>query len=264
MSTVTKALMTEDKGTEIVNKLQLIASAITENGSVPGAAGAGLHNNIYRGRFLGNAVTAEQWAAIAAGTFDDLYIGDYWTIGSVNWRIAAFDYWLHCGDVECTDHHVVIVPDTNLYTAKMNESNVATGGYTGSKMYTTNLANAKSTINTAFGSAHILSHKELLTNAVTSDKASGWAWFASTVELMNECMVYGHNAWGSAPSYETGIDKAQLPLFQMRPDLICNRAHWWLRDVAAATTFAVVNGHGHATADGASDALGVRPAFAIC
>ena len=26
---------------------------------------------------------------------DDLFIGDYWTISGVNYRIAAFDYWLH-------------------------------------------------------------------------------------------------------------------------------------------------------------------------
>ena len=47
--------------------------------------GAGAHNAIYRGKYLGTAVTDEQYAAIAAGTFDDLYIGDYWKINGVNW-----------------------------------------------------------------------------------------------------------------------------------------------------------------------------------
>ena len=143
----------------------------------------------------------------------------------------------------------------------MNDSNVTTGGYVGSKMYTTNLATAKTAINSAFGSAHILSHKELLTNAVTSDKASGWAWYDSTVELMNECMVYGHNAWGSSPAYETGIDKGQLPLFALKPDLICNRANWWLRDVVSSTNFADVNSNGYAGNSGASTSRGVRPDF---
>ena len=35
---------------------------------------AGAHNAIYRGKYLGTSVTAAQYAAIAAGTFDDLYI----------------------------------------------------------------------------------------------------------------------------------------------------------------------------------------------
>ena len=40
---------------------------------------AGFHNSIYRGKNLGADVTDEQWAAIKAGTFDDLFIGDYWS-----------------------------------------------------------------------------------------------------------------------------------------------------------------------------------------
>ena len=98
---------------------------------------------------------------------------------------------------------------------------------------------------------------------MTSDKSSGWAWYDSTVELMNECMVYGHNAWGSSPAYETGIDKGQLPLFAHKPDLICNRGGWWLRDVVSSTTFADVGGNGRATDGFASYSDGVRPAFGI-
>ena len=59
-----------------------------------GVTGAGSRNGIYRGKYLGDSYTADQKAAIAAGTFEDLYIGDYWTIDGVNYRIAAFDYWL--------------------------------------------------------------------------------------------------------------------------------------------------------------------------
>ena len=244
-------------------RVGVVGRPIFYSGSALGNNNAGFHNSLYRGKNLGTSVTAEQYAAISAGTFEDMFIGDYWVIGGVTWRIAAFDYWLHCGDTECTAHHVVVVPDSNLYSAKMNDSNVTTGGYVGSKMYTTYLADAKTTINSAFGSAHILSHKELLTNAVTSDKASGWAWYDSTVELMNECMVYGHNAWGSSPAYETGIDKGQLPLFAHKHDLICNRGYWWLRDVVSSASFASVHNNGNANSAGASASYGVRPAFGI-
>ena len=125
----------------------------------------GAHNAIYRGKYLGESATEAQYAAISAGTFDDLYIGDYWTIGGVTYRIAAFDYYLRAGDTDMNTHHVTLVPDAPMYNHGMNDSNVTTGGYVGSKMYTTGLADAKTTINNAFGSAHILTHRQCLYNA---------------------------------------------------------------------------------------------------
>ena len=82
---------------------------------------------------------------------------------------------------------------------------------------------------------------------------------------MNEKMVYGSHAWGggSQNGYDTGIDKSQLALFQARPDLITNRGNWWLRDVRSATYFCLVSGNGSADGWGASNSLGVRPAFLI-
>lgn len=44
---------------------------------------AGSHNALYRGKSLGNALTAAQSAAIRASTFDDLYIGDHWDFSNV-------------------------------------------------------------------------------------------------------------------------------------------------------------------------------------
>ena len=184
------------------------------------ADGAGAHNGIYRGKYLGTSVTDEQYAAISAGTFEDLYIGDYWTIGGVNYRIAAFDYYINCGDTNCTTHHAVIVPDTALYNATMNATNITTGGYVGSVMYKTNLATAKTTIKAAF-SGHVLSHRIYLTNAVSNGKASGGAWCDSEVDLMNEQMVYGCGVFspvsdGSTIPINHRVDKSQLPLFALK------------------------------------------------
>lgn len=231
------------------------------------------HRNTYGGRSLGTSVSADQWAQISAGTFHGMLVGDYWTIGGVNWLIADFDYWLHTGDTECTAHHVVVIPETCLYSAKMNDSNIVTGAYVVSVMYTTNLATAKTTINNAFGSAHILSHKEYLANAVTDGVETGGAWLASTVELMNEIMVYGSNIFHNVingtrfPTNYT-VDKTQLALFRLDPTKIVaysgtNRATWWLRDVASSTHFALVSSAGGANSAYASNSDGVRPAFGI-
>lgn len=229
---------------------------------------AGAHNSIYRGKNLGTTVTEEQWEAISSGTFTDLYIGDYWVIGGVNWRIAAFDYYLNCGDTSFTKHHAVIVPDTCLYNAQMNTTNVTTGAYKGSAMYTANLTQAKSTINSAFGSSHVLSHRIYLSNATSNGRASAGEWTDSTVDLMCEHMVYGSGIFspvsdGSNVPNNYRVEKGQLPLFALEPSRICNRAAWWLRDVITAAGFAGVGGNGGANYDNASNSLGVRPAFCI-
>ena len=232
------------------------------------ASGAGAHNSIYRGKNLGSAVTAAQWAAIKAGTFDDMYIGDYWAIGGVTYRIAAFDYYYRTGDTACSEHHVVLVPDTNMYTHCMNDTNITTGGYVGSKMYTEGLNQAKTTITAAFGTAHILNHRQYLCNAVTNGRQSAGSWYDSTVELMTEQNCYGGKVFGvsndgsSIPALYT-VDKSQYPLFAFRPDMISNRAWFWLRDVVSAVGFAFVGTNGSAGYGSASSAYGVRPAFSI-
>lgn len=229
------------------------------------ADGAAAHNCIYRGKNLGTSVTAEQYAAISSGKFTDLYIGDYWVIKGVTYRIAAFDYYYNCGDTNFTKHHVVIVPDTSLYKAQMNTSNVTTGGYTGSAMYKSNLAQAKTTIKAAFGSAHVLTKRELLTNAVNGNTPSGWAWFDSDVELMNEVQAYGSVAWGAhdGNGYNVASGDGQFPLFMFDRTKLHNREDYWLRDVASATNFSSVSAHGFASNDYASRSVGVRPAFCI-
>lgn len=238
---------------------------------------AGAHNAIYRGKSLGSTVTTAQYAAIKAGTFDDLYIGDYWTIGGVNYRIAAFDYYLNSGDTNCTTHHVVIVPDTCLYNAQMHNTssggyeggaaNTTTGGYVGSDMYKSNLEQAKTTIKSTF-SGHVLKHRIYLTNAVANGRASGGAWCDSEVDLMCEQMVYGSGIFspvsdGSNVPANYRVEKSQLPLFQHEPSRICNRATWWLRDVITASYFAAVDNYGIAYYYSASTSCGVRPAFCI-
>ena len=230
--------------------------------------GAGAHNAIYRGKSLGSAVTEAQWAAIKAGTFEDMYIGDYWTIGGVVYRIAAFDYYYRAGDTDMTTHHVTLVPDANMYTHVMNDTNITTGAYVGSKMYTEGLTQAKTTINSAFGEAHVLNHRQYLQNATTDGYASGGSWYDSTVELMTEQNVYGGKIFsniqnGTALANSYAVDKSQYPLFAFRPDMISNRQWFWLRDVVSASNFALVSSGGHANSTNASYARGVRPAFSM-
>lgn len=225
------------------------------------------HRNTYRGKNLGNSVSAAQKAAIQNGTFDDLYIGDYWSINSVVYRIADMDYWYNCGDTSFTKHHLVMVPDNGLYNAQMNDTNITTGGYIGSKMYTSNLNQAKTTISAAFGDM-LLTHREYLVNAVTDGRPTAGAWFDSNVELMNEIMVYGSHVYApmsngvTIPNKYT-IDKQQLALFALSPKMINRRFTYWLRDVVSSACFAIVGSLGYTSYSSASGSLGVRPVFPI-
>lgn len=226
------------------------------------------HRNVYRGKNLGTSVSSAQKAAIQSGSFDDLFIGDYWVIDGVTWVIADMDYFYNCGDTAFTKHHLVIVPNSPLYDAQMNDSTYSDGGgYVGSKMYTNNLDSAKTTITEAFGDM-ILSHREYLTNAVVNGYPSAGSWYDSTVDLMNEIMVYG--AYILTPANDgyknvvrTTVAKQQLALFALNPRAINIRASFWLRDVVNEHHFAFVSNLGYAVSNVSTASIGVRPEFCI-
>ena len=227
-----------------------------------GVDGAGFHNSIYRGKYLGDQVTPEQYARIADGTFEDMYIGDYWIINGTTYLIAAFNYYYRTGDTNLTENHITLIPAGVLYRHRMNSSNTTEGGYVGIAMYTTGLDQAKTKIHADFP-GHVLTHRRWLSNATTDGAASAGAWFDSDVELMNEVMAFGSVVNGAGARYNIGMEKSQLPLFALRPDLLNIREGWWLRDVASATSFVIVRNQGHVSAWEASSSLCVRPVFSI-
>lgn len=233
-----------------------------------GFAPVELRRVLFRGKNLGTALTAVQKAAIKDGSFKGMFLGDYWSIGGRIWRIVDMDYWYNCGDTAFTSHHLVIMPDEALYNAQMNTTNVTTGGYVGSAMYKSNLANAKTIVNAAFQGS-VLTHREYLCNAVANGRPSGGAWFDSSIELPNEPMMYGHPHFSptsdgsTVPNIYT-ISKTQLALFMVCPRFIVNRSYnQWLRDVVSSAGFARVAGNGDAGYNNASYSHGVRPVFPV-
>lgn len=233
------------------------------------ASNAAAHNAMPpRFKNLGTAATSDIYAAIKAGTFDDIFVGDYFMVGGNQIYIGALDWYLSCGDTSCSEHHALLVPGNSLYAFHMNATETTEGGYVGSDMYKNGLTQAKQFFSDAFGAAHILSHRQYLVNAVTSGAPTGADWYDSTVELMNENIVYGSRQFSPMPDGATdpwgicrncAIDKSQLPLFQFAPWLICNHDNYWLRDVVSTAGFAGVDGSGGAYYYYASSTYGVRP-----
>lgn len=225
--------------------------------------------NTFRGKNLGSVYTDEQKAQVAANTFNDLFIGDYWTINGMNYRITDINYWMNTGDTPCTTPHLVIMPDSQLYTGKMNSENTTAGGYVGSEMYKTGLNQAKEMINSAFGESYILNHREYLTNAVTDGHPSGGGWFNSTVELPNEPMMYGSYIFTPSSNGSTFValytmDKTQLALMRIYPSFINKYIDAsWFRDPVSNDSFAYVVRSGYSSCGFASLDRDVRPVFGL-
>ena len=244
-----------------------VFEAVGEAAALVGSISPQAHSRIFRGKNLGSTVTDEQKAAIRDGSFKDLFLGDYWVINNITWRIVDMDYWYNTGFTALTTHHLVIMPDSCLYTARMNIDFTTEGGYVGSEMYTTRLAQAKTTINGIFGDM-VLTHDEYLSNAVTDGVVTGMTYNDSTVELPSEIMMYGTNIFspindGTCTFKGYTFCKTQLALFDVAPRFITNGGYYWLRDVVSSGGFALVTHVGFAAWSHANNDYGVRPYFCI-
>lgn len=218
---------------------------------------------------LGSVFTDEQKAAIRNGTFKGMSVGNYWYINNVKWRIVDINYWLGTGDEVCTVPHLVIMPDKPLYNAKMNNSNTVVGGYVSSVMRKTNLEQAKTIVNEAFGEEYVLNHREYLMTDATNEGHPTGDWYDSTIELPNEIMMYGSYIYAAAgeenfiPHLYT-IDKAQLALMKLYPAYMnLARNNLWLRDMVKGSYFCYLSYQGQAAYHAATGILGVRPVFGL-
>ena len=240
---------------------------------------AAAHNSIYRGADLTSYWNSGQMSVdIQAGNFSNIYPGDYilkditidgTTYSNVKFIVMDLDYHLHCGDYETTAHHVVIMPEEALGSAQMNAEHTTAGGYLGSKMWTEHMPKVTAGFEAAFGAAHILEHRELLSNAMDanlksnaydgwSGATSGWAWASVKANLANENMIYGAPVLSSS-LFDTGECNSQLAAFRLNHGLICSKRYWWwLRSVAGASYFCDVSDGGDAD-DGDAASGGVRP-----
>ena len=253
---------------------------------------AAAHNGIYRGKDLTSYFdSGDMSTAIANGSFDDIFIGDYITktvttaattytdkagnsqtqaaatYSNVKWLVAACDPHLHCGDTETTAHHVLLIPSTTLQkNVSMNPTNDTTGGYLGSDMWTVHMPIWATAIKAAFGASHVLSHREILSNAIngTIDSGSGagwvggatnWAWTDVEVNIPNEPMIYGGKDWSSS-GFDIGDFNKHLPLYALKNNHLDERSWFWLRSVASASRFAFVGTDGNAAYGDASNSGG--------
>lgn len=186
-------------------------------------------------------------------------------------RIMHLDYPQSCGETDFPKHSVLVLPDTNMFTANINNTITTGSGYVGSKMRTKHLRRAEAIFKACFGADHVLSYTEYLINAVTNGQPSGCAEYNCTVELMDERMIFGSYQIDSGTHDETVAPEIylqkhiQLVAFSHSNELIGDGVKTcWLRNVASATSFARVDPDGNIGSASTNSTYGVRPFALIC
>ena len=171
------------------------------------------HNCIIRGKDLTAQLNDGTLSKnIQNGTFHDIFIGDYFTKSyvadgvtyNVTWVIVDIDYFYCSGDYTSTPHHVVVMPSNVVQVnVNMNDTDTTDGGFVNSKMWKTTIPLHTTGIVNAFGDAHVLTHRELLSNATSSTAASaagagwtgsstGWGWYIVTGKRIDNKIGRAH------------------------------------------------------------------------
>ena len=258
---VTANITVPTKTSELINDSGFLTLQSLSANSIP------FHNSYPRCKYLGTSITDAQNTAIKNRTYDDLFIGDYWTINGVNWRIVAIDYYFNVGDTNFDKGNIIVMPDTVLYNAQMNATGTTADAYSGSLMRTQNLNNARTIAQNAFGS-HLANHRILLANSVDNSGPNNWSWCDSDgVELPNEVQIYGTRVWGSAlKGFDVATQKYQFPLLALAPQFVNIRQGYWLQDVSSlsvSSLFALAPYDCYVASYIASYSAGVRPSVTL-
>jgi hypothetical protein len=241
------------------------------------------HNGIFRGKDLTKIYTVDEiYSMVSDGKFDDLYLGDYFTVSiittlpdetvkaeNISLMIAGFNYYYNCGDTALTKPHAVLIPRNRGFAtvAKMNETSTTAGGYINSYMHTTVLPCYASSLQVALNN-HVLTYRDWLTNQVTNTAASmagagltgaatGCEWADVTLQLMNEVQACGTTVYSSS-AYDVGMGNRQLPVFKFINPCQYSRNYFWLRNITSNNRFGEF-GNGNISTSGSAAEDYVRP-----
>lgn len=262
---------------------------------------AGFHNSIYRGANLkerwgitdDKGIADEVCRRIANGSFEDIFVGDWWTATittefgteTVEIVLAGFDVYMAsiCEyEPENDDynpiarHHAVCVTKKPLTEShRMHSEYTPTGGYRETEIHTTTLPKYATALNTVLN-GHIIEICDAfsydLDPSLTSANApditgamTSWSYdssYPTHLTLLTERELYGAPAYSSG-SCEVGFETSQLPLFRLNPAAKITGSWYWLKDVAGTDFFCLCDDNGNAYYTPVNNSGGVRPRFLI-
>jgi len=201
------------------------------------------HKNIYRGNYLGDSITDEQYHAIYNGTFDDMYIGDFWALeinGSYTLlQIADFDYFYSDKYYNLNNsHHVVLMNKYPAGSDAMNTDDQLSSNlfsvYTTSKAYTdssSSLNTYRAKLKSYFGDLLLPYYDSLPNSPSEHGLEKTFACHSDCVcEMLSEYMISGTESrsryWDSiqastdqpSDNARGPMPPAQLALFRLNPN----------------------------------------------
>ena len=213
-------------------------------------------------------------AEVAAGNFSNVRPGDYIigaSTGKKYWVVDLDYYYQHGSSSSFSKHHLTMMCAWNTGSKAMNSTNITTGGYVGSEMYTTHIPAVISDFLTPDFGSNLLNFPCYLSNATNASLArdsgltggsSAGAWSDEKAILPGEVQVYGTKAYGNAR--DIGNHKQQLAMFrEYGYNKVVGRDSIWLRDVASSAFFAYATNTGGVYYINASTTGGVRPLFVL-
>ena len=245
---------------------------------------ANTHNMLWRGKDItANFDNGSFSAAVADGSFKDIFIGDYITktvtisgkAYTCKFIVGHLDYFFKFpqiadGNNNITQwnndtHHVLIFPETPFFNAQMNSQHTTAGGYVGSAMYTSTLPAVQAGLSQVFT---LVPFANYLTNSLDPNLTSGAGasrlggayeskWYTRYVELFSEKMAFGAPSWQTVNASST---PEQIAAFRLNRQLLHIKDWWWwLRDIASSSEFCFCNDGGYSDLSGAADSHGCRP-----
>lgn len=245
---------------------------------------ANTHNMLWRGKDItANFDNGSFSAAVADGSFKDIFIGDYInktvTISgkayTCKFIVGHLDYFFKFpqiadGNNNITQwnndtHHVLIFPETPFFNAQMNSQHTTVGGYVGSAMYTSTLPAVQAGLSQVFT---LVPFANYLTNSLDTNLTSGAGasrtggayeskWYTRYVELFSEKMAFGAPSWQTVNAYST---PEQIAAFRLNRQLLHIKDWWWwLRDIASSSEFCTCDDGGGSDLLDAADSRGCRP-----
>ena len=178
------------------------------------------HNGGVRGNNLGSSYTADQKAAIAAGTFDDIYVGDYWEISGIKYYIADIDYYYGYGYPTPTDeHHVIVFPDDVLSAQGYAYSN---NYYGSTSIYSTYLPAIASDLESIFGN-YLINQTLVL---YQSEGSPFWGQQKCILPTLTQLQGYSQTITPDKMQHKS----PQFSIFRYSEELIGATQRYWLRD----------------------------------
>lgn len=256
---------------------------------------AGFHNSIYRGANLkerwgisdDKAIADEVARRIADGSFDDLFVGDWWSATittefgteTVEIVLAGFDVYWHSMDNYLEQHHAVCVTRNCLNTAhRMNATHTTVGAYEGCEMHKTTLPKYATAFQAVLN-GHLMTVDDSVSCNMEADiqnvnvswlkgAADDWETASLQLSLLSEAELFGQAIYTAQPCSDFGYNNRQLPLFRLNPAMIpaqkAGISYWyWLKSIASAQSFCYCYDGGGAGYGSAASTLGVRPHFLI-